>query len=237
MVNRRTSEYLWRHIGHAASYASVQPAFRVMNRYVEVGEVNVPVGVQDDIIRLNVTARRNQSLSVPITGNRSVRGSRSLPVNDLLAVEIVACRRQFSGPEADTPLVDLALAFHMDYMRVNGKDPVTLDQIRDEFSICYRNKGSRVLTPQVASEHEIQDEETVVVVLESVSHVHDEWMVNLVKFGVHKPGSNKSAMRNSEPTPLDTDLFEQPSFLDDVGNGSLFGTLRLVDILQREQFL
>ena len=177
-----------------------------MNRHVEVGEMNVPVSVQDDIIRLNVTARRNQSLSAPITGNRLVRGSRSLPVNDLLTVEIVACRRQFSGPEADTPLVDLALAFHMDYMRVNGKDPVTLDQIRDEFSICYRNKGSRVLTPQVASEHEIQDEETVFVVLESVSHVYDERMVNLIKFGIH--GSNKSATRNSEPTPLDTDLLE-----------------------------
>ena len=57
-------------------------------------------------------------------------------MNDLLTVEIVACRRQFSGPEADTPLVDFALAFHVDYMRVNGIDPETLCQIRDEFPIC-----------------------------------------------------------------------------------------------------
>ena len=41
-------------------------------------------------------------------------------MNDLLTVEIVACRRQFSGPEADTLLVNLALPFHVDYMRVNG---------------------------------------------------------------------------------------------------------------------
>jgi len=57
-------------------------------------------------------------------------------VNDLLTVEIVACRRQFSGPEADTPLVNLAFAFHVDYMRANSIDPDALCQIRDEFSIC-----------------------------------------------------------------------------------------------------
>ena len=57
-------------------------------------------------------------------------------MNDLLTVEIVACRRQFSGPEADTPLVNLAFAFHVDYMRANSIDPDALCQIRDEFSIC-----------------------------------------------------------------------------------------------------
>lgn len=62
-------------------------------------------------------------------------------MNDLLTVEIVACRRQFSGPEADTHLVDLAPTFHMDYMRANSIDPDPLCQIRDKFSICQRNKG------------------------------------------------------------------------------------------------
>ena len=103
-------------------------------------------------------------------------------MNDLLTVEIVACRRQFSGPEADTHLVDLAPAFHMDYMRANSIDPDPLCQIRDKFSICQRNKGRRVLTPQVTSEHEVQNEETVLVILEGVAHVHDERMINLVEF-------------------------------------------------------
>ena len=53
-------------------------------------------------------------------------------MNDLLAVEIVACRRQFSGPEADTPLVNLALPFHVDCD--NGIDSATSYQIRDKFS-------------------------------------------------------------------------------------------------------
>jgi hypothetical protein len=101
-------------------------------------------------------------------------------VNDLLTVEIVACRRQFSGPEADTTLVNLTLSFHMDYMRVNGKDPATSYQIRDKFSNCEWNKGKRVLTPQVPSEHEVQNEEAVLVVLEGVAHVHDERVVNLL---------------------------------------------------------
>jgi len=115
-------------------------------------------------------------------------------VNDLLTVEIVACRRQFSGPEADTPLVDLALALHMDCTRVNDMDHKALYQIRDEFAICQRNKGRRVLTPQVASEHEVQNEETVCVVLEGVAHVHDERMIDLVEFN-HITGKP----RNPEP--------------------------------------
>lgn len=53
-------------------------------------------------------------------------------MNDLLAVEIVACRRQFSGPEADTLLVNFALAFHVDCD--NGIDSATSYQIRDKFS-------------------------------------------------------------------------------------------------------
>lgn len=59
-VERRTSEYFWRHVRHTSSYAGVESAFRVMNRHVEVGEVNVSVGIQDNIVRLNITTRRNQ---------------------------------------------------------------------------------------------------------------------------------------------------------------------------------
>jgi hypothetical protein len=86
------------------------------------------------------------SLYADVVCQRSPRESaryrvKSVPVNDLLPVEIVACRRQFSGPEADTPLVDFALAFHMDCIRVNGTGPDTLYQIRDQFSSPERNKG------------------------------------------------------------------------------------------------
>ena len=116
----------------------------------------------------------------------------SSPVNDLLTVEIVACRRQLSGPEADTPLVDLALAFHMDCVRVNGIPT----RYPKSGSVLYPLKEQRqaVLTPQIASEHEIQNEETVRVVLECVAHVHDERVVGLVwlKSVTGKP-------RNPEP--------------------------------------
>lgn len=46
MVGQRTGEYLRRHIRHTTSYAGMQPAFRVMYRDVEVGEVNMSVSIQ-----------------------------------------------------------------------------------------------------------------------------------------------------------------------------------------------
>ena len=102
-----------------------------MDCHVEVGEMNVPMSIQEDIIRLDITAHRNQ-LVVSICHENSPGNSfKNVPVNDLLTVEIVACRRQFSGPEADARLVDLSLAFHMDCMRVNGMGPDPLCQIRD----------------------------------------------------------------------------------------------------------
>ena len=60
VAERRTGEYFWRHIRHTASNAGMQPAFRVMNRHIKVGEMNVSVGIQDDVVRLDITARRNQ---------------------------------------------------------------------------------------------------------------------------------------------------------------------------------
>ena len=39
--------------------------------------------------------------------------------------------------------------------------------------------GREELTSQVPSKHQIQDEETIFVILESISQVDDEWMVDL----------------------------------------------------------
>ena len=48
---------------------------------------------------------------------------------------------------------------------------------------------------------------------------------------------NQSAIQYSEPIFPEPDLFEQSAFLDDIGDGPLFRALRLVDVLQSEQFL
>jgi len=58
---QRTGKYFWRHVCHTAGYTSMQSAFRVVNRHIKVGEVNVSVSVQENVIRLDITARRNQS--------------------------------------------------------------------------------------------------------------------------------------------------------------------------------
>ena len=74
-MKRLTSEYLWRHVRHTTSYAGVQPAFRVMDGHVEIGEVNVTVSVQKDVVRLNITIRRS-CLSAFVTRIRSAKGQK-----------------------------------------------------------------------------------------------------------------------------------------------------------------
>jgi hypothetical protein len=53
---QRTSEYFWRHVRHTSSHAGVQSALRVMDRDVEIGEMDVPFGIQKNIVRLEITA-------------------------------------------------------------------------------------------------------------------------------------------------------------------------------------
>jgi len=63
---------------------------------------------------------------------------------------------------------------------------------------------------KVATEHEVQDEEAIIVILESIAKVDQEGVVDLLK---------------------------QSSFLDDVGNSLLFDALLLVHVLERIKFL
>lgn len=62
-------------------------------------------------------------------------------------------------------------------------------------------------TAQVSAEHEVENEEAVVVVLESISHVDDVRVVNLIL-------AVSESIRLAEAA---TDLFEEPALLDDVG--------------------
>ena len=38
----------------------MQSAFRVMNRHIKVSEMNVSMSIQDNVVRLNITVRRNK---------------------------------------------------------------------------------------------------------------------------------------------------------------------------------
>ena len=58
-VNRRTGEYLWRHVCYATSHTGVQSTFRVVNRHVEVGEMSISVSIQDDVVWLDIAACGN----------------------------------------------------------------------------------------------------------------------------------------------------------------------------------
>lgn len=63
---------------------------------------------------------------------------------------------------------------------------------------------------KVATKHEVEDEEAIIIILESITKVDQEGVVDLLK---------------------------QPSFLDDVGNSLLFDALLLVHVLERIKFL
>jgi hypothetical protein len=82
------------------------------------------------------------------------------------------------------------------------------------------------LTSKVATKHEVEDEETVVIILESITEVDQERVVDLRKRLTNK----KEA---SEGVPY---LLKQSPFLDDVGNSLLLYALLLVHVLERIKF-
>ena len=54
----RAGKNLGRHVRHAARHAGVQPAFGIVYSHVEVGDVGVPLGVEEDVVRLEVAIER-----------------------------------------------------------------------------------------------------------------------------------------------------------------------------------
>ena len=82
------------------------------------------------------------------------------------------------------------------------------------------------LTSKVAAKHEVEDEETVVIILESITEVDQERVVDLRKRLTNKKGA-------SEGVPY---LLKQSPFLDDVGNSLLLYALLLVHVLERIKF-
>ena len=81
-------------------------------------------------------------------------------------------------------------------------------------------------TSKVPTKHEVEDEETVVIVLESIAKVDQERVVDL-----RKGLTNKKVVSEGVPH-----LLKQSPFLDDVGNSLLLYALLLVHILERIKF-
>lgn len=52
-----------------------------------------------------------------------------------------------------------------------------------------------------------------------------------------EPGTKSVSYVKSRTKTSKSDLFEQPAFLYDIGDGSLLRALRLVDVLQSKQLL
>jgi hypothetical protein len=79
------------------------------------------------------------------------------------------------------------------------------------------------LTSKVSTEHEVEDEETVVIILESIAEVDQERVVDL----------RKGLTNTKEVSEGGPHLLKQSPFLNDVGNSLLFYALLLVHILER----
>jgi hypothetical protein len=133
-------------------------------------------------------------------------------VHDALAVKICNTRGQLGRPKANYVLRKISPGIEVIY-----NDLVGIPQ-----------EGMKMkLTPKIATKHEIEDEETVIIVLESVAKVDQEGVIDL-----HRGSTNKKTCNKRVPH-----LLEQSSFLDDVGNSLLFDALLLVYVLERIQFL
>ena len=85
----------------------------------------------------------------------------------------------------------------------------------------------RKLTSQVPSKHQVQNKEAVLIVLESVTHIDDKWVIDLRDENGYKLGALDGAGREDGPY-----LLEQAAFLYDVGYGLHLDALGLVDILE-----
>lgn len=83
-----TCEDFGRHVRHAARDAGVQSAFGVVYSHVEVCDVRVPLGVEKDVVRLEVAGGWIGAVEVRNWAHIcGVRGD--VPVNDSLTSQIV----------------------------------------------------------------------------------------------------------------------------------------------------
>jgi hypothetical protein len=94
-------------------------------------------------------------------------------------------------------------------------------------------------TSEVAPEHEVEDEKTVLVVLKGITQVNDERVIDL-RDGDDSGRKSKlkwvaGVMRES--FRVATDLFEQPPLLNDVRDGFLLDAASFVDVLEGVEFL
>jgi hypothetical protein len=85
------------------------------------------------------------------------------------------------------------------------------------------SKTTGRLTAKVPAQHEIQDEEAVLVVLEGVAHIDNERVVDL--------GGEKLA-RVGDRFRSGKDLFKKAPLLYDVGNCLHLDTLCFIDVLE-----
>jgi len=80
---------------------------------------------------------------------------------------------------------------------------------------------SGIHTAQIPSQHEVKNEEAVFVVLERVSQINNEGVVDLENFNTVDQGDEEV-----------TDLLKQPTLLNYVRNGLLTNTFGLVDVFE-----
>jgi hypothetical protein len=85
------------------------------------------------------------------------------------------------------------------------------------------------LTPQVSTQHEVQDEEAVFIVLECIPQIDDERVIDLQR----KDGRHHGRRR---AVNIAVYLLQKPALLDDIGDSLLLDAFGLVDVLESVEF-
>lgn len=139
--------------------------------------------VEEDVVGLEISAQdKTQVIETrqlcQSTALSTESAERNAPVDDSYAVQVIQRARNLDDHKLDRVLVDPSQPVQMD---CDSNRTQTQGQKRSFLSGESRfereEKGRR--TAEITSQHEVEDKEAVLVVLERVPQVDDERMVNL----------------------------------------------------------
>ena len=107
--------------------------------------------------------------------------------------------------------------------------PCARDELWTGEPVDHAVTDNGALTPQVPTKHEVQDEEAVFIVLECISQIDDERVIDLqMKDGRHH--GRRRAFK------IAVYLLQKPALLDDIGDSLLLDAFGFVDVLESVEF-
>lgn len=144
--------------------------------------MDVAALIEEDVVGLEISAKdQTQAIETrrPCQSNAlsTESAERNAPVDNSYAMQVIQRARNLDDHELDRVLVDPSQPIQMDCDSNRTQDTRSETVIFGMSNFEREEKGRR--TAEITSQHEVEDKEAVLVVLERVPQVDDERMVNL----------------------------------------------------------